>query len=146
MADQSKTLIDLDAADEEAQAVAARLQRTGFLPIQTNWFDRLFISIYIAWHHGQVMQELVHQNEKIVEAESLPYLQIDTSTLETDLETPALRLTVQNQGVGPARIAEERARCAHDRVRSRCRRQPAHRRCSRGSARGDFRDRGALCL
>jgi len=65
-----------------------------------------FISIYIAWHHGQVMQELVHQNEKIVEAESLPYLQIDTSTLETDLETPALRLTVQNQGVGPARIAE----------------------------------------
>ena len=52
------------------------------------------------------MQELVHQNEKIVEAESLPYLQIDTSTLETDLETPALRLTVQNQGVGPARIAE----------------------------------------
>lgn len=38
---------DLDAADEEAQAVAARPVRRGFLPIQTNWFDRLFISIYI---------------------------------------------------------------------------------------------------
>jgi predicted small integral membrane protein len=39
--------VDLDAADEEAQA-AVRRKRTGFLPIQTNWFDRLFISIYIA--------------------------------------------------------------------------------------------------
>ena len=39
--------VDLDAADEEAQAVA-RGPRRGFLPIQTNWFDRLFISIYIA--------------------------------------------------------------------------------------------------
>ena len=37
---------DLDL-DEEAQA-AARTARRGFLPIQTNWFDRLFIAIYIA--------------------------------------------------------------------------------------------------
>ena len=40
-------LVDLDAADEEAQLVAAKPARRGFLPIQTNWFDRLFISIYI---------------------------------------------------------------------------------------------------
>ena len=65
-----------------------------------------FVSIFIAWHHGQVMKELVHQNERLVEANSLPYVQIDTSTLESDLKTPALRLTVQNQGTGPARIAE----------------------------------------
>jgi hypothetical protein len=65
-----------------------------------------FVSILIAWHHGQVMKELVHQNEKIVEAESLPYLDIYTSDLQDDLRTPAFRLTVQNQGVGPARIAE----------------------------------------
>ena len=38
-------LIDLDAADEEAQTIAA--PRRGFLPIATNWFDRLFIAIYI---------------------------------------------------------------------------------------------------
>ena len=62
------------------------------------------ISIFIAWHHGKVMKELVHQNERLVEAESLPYLQIDTSDLEADLRTPAYRLTVQNQGVGPARV------------------------------------------
>src|SRR3954467_5248927 len=81
----------------------------------TPWYDLAlpiaalfvsFVSIFIAWHHGQVMKELVHQNEKLVEANSLPYLQIDTSTLEPDLRTPAFRLTVQNQGVGPARIAE----------------------------------------
>jgi hypothetical protein len=65
-----------------------------------------FISIYIAWHHGQVMKELVYQNEKLVEANSLPYLQISTSNLESDLRTRALRMTVHNQGVGPARIAE----------------------------------------
>jgi hypothetical protein len=64
-----------------------------------------FVSIYIAWHHGKVMQELVYQNEKLVEANSLPYLQIDTSDLEPDLRTPTFRLTVQNQGIGPARIA-----------------------------------------
>ena len=40
-------LVDLDAADEEAQAVAALPARRGFLPIRTHWFDRLFIVIYI---------------------------------------------------------------------------------------------------
>ncbi len=65
-----------------------------------------FLSIFIAWEHGKVMKELVHQNEKLVEAESLPYLDIYTSDLEQDNHTPAFRLTVQNQGVGPARIAE----------------------------------------
>jgi predicted small integral membrane protein len=48
MAEPEAPTIDLDAADEEAQAAAARATRRGFLPIQTNWFDRLFISIYIA--------------------------------------------------------------------------------------------------
>jgi hypothetical protein len=65
-----------------------------------------FVSILIAWHHGQVMKELVHQNQKLVEAESLPYLDIYTSDFESDLHTPAFRLAVTNQGVGPARIAE----------------------------------------
>jgi hypothetical protein len=65
-----------------------------------------FVSIFIAWHHGQVMKELVVQNERIVEAESLPYVEIDTSDLASDRRTPAFRLTVQNQGVGPARIGE----------------------------------------
>jgi predicted small integral membrane protein len=40
-------LIDLDDADDEAKAVGAAPARHGFLPIATNWFDRLFIAIYI---------------------------------------------------------------------------------------------------
>jgi predicted small integral membrane protein len=40
-------LIDLEAADDEAKIVAAAPARRGFLPIATNWFDRLFIAIYI---------------------------------------------------------------------------------------------------
>ena len=47
MADPDAPVVDLEAADEEARAVAARAERRGFLPIRTNWFDRLFISIYI---------------------------------------------------------------------------------------------------
>ena len=75
-----------------------------FLPIAALFVS--FLSILIAWHHGEVMKELVHQNEKIVEAESLPYLDIFTSDLDEDHHTPAFRLVVQNQGVGPARVAE----------------------------------------
>lgn len=84
-------------------------------PTGRRWLDlslpiaALFVSllcIFIAWHHGQVMKELVHQNDKLVEANSLPYLKIYTSDLDTDERTPALRLTDQNEGVGPARIAE----------------------------------------
>jgi predicted small integral membrane protein len=38
--------INLDEADEEAVAIAAQDHR-GFLPIVTNWFDRVFIGIYL---------------------------------------------------------------------------------------------------
>ena len=40
-------LVDLDAADEEAAIVTAKPERHGFLPIVTNWFDRLFMGIYL---------------------------------------------------------------------------------------------------
>ena len=58
-----------------------------------------FVSIFIAWHHGQVMKELVHQNEKLVEANSLPYLQISGSNVGGGVSFNAI-----NEGVGPARI------------------------------------------
>jgi hypothetical protein len=58
-----------------------------------------FISIYIAWHHGKVMQELVHQNERLVEANSLPYLQLYGSNARKHVSFDAL-----NEGVGPAKI------------------------------------------
>lgn len=62
-----------------------------------------FISIYIAWHHGKVMQELVHQNEKLVEANSLPHLQLYGSN-QTDSGERKVSLSVANQGIGPADI------------------------------------------
>ena len=33
--------------DEECQAPAKARPRSGFLPIETNWFDRIFISVVI---------------------------------------------------------------------------------------------------
>ncbi|MDX3924313.1 MAG: DUF2160 family membrane protein [Shinella sp.] len=40
--------VDLEQADDEARKVEAQLRRrSGFLPIVTNWFDRLFIGIYL---------------------------------------------------------------------------------------------------
>ena len=64
------------------------------------------VSIAIAWHHSQIMRELVHENSRMVEAESMPFLDIYSSELASDQRTPALRLAVRNEGVGPARIAE----------------------------------------
>jgi len=38
--------IDLDEADEEAAAIVVPVRR-GFLPIVTNWFDRVFVGLYL---------------------------------------------------------------------------------------------------
>lgn len=67
------------------------------LPISALFIS--FVSIAIAWHHGRIMQELVHQNEKLVEANSLPYLQISGSN-----DDRRLVLKAANEGVGPAKI------------------------------------------
>jgi predicted small integral membrane protein len=40
-------IVDLDAADDEARSAAAAQPQHGFLPIVTNWFDRVFIGIYL---------------------------------------------------------------------------------------------------
>lgn len=40
-------MVDLDEADDEANTIVASPQRTGFLPIVTNWFDRVFVAIYL---------------------------------------------------------------------------------------------------
>jgi hypothetical protein len=58
-----------------------------------------FLSILIAWHHGEVMQQLVHQNERLVQANSLPFVQ-QYSNNASDHFT----LVTANSGVGPAQI------------------------------------------
>jgi predicted small integral membrane protein len=42
-----KKVTDLDEAGDKADPVAGKSERTGFLPIATNWFDRVFVSIYL---------------------------------------------------------------------------------------------------
>jgi hypothetical protein len=61
------------------------------------------ISILIAWHHGETMRELVHQNERLVQANSLPHLLLFGSNAKED-GTLEPALGVKNQGVGPAEI------------------------------------------
>jgi len=70
----------------------------------TGWVEALlsisalvvsFASIAIALHHGQIM-------EKLVQANSLPYLTIGTSNATPDGQY-RLSLDLQNDGVGPAR-------------------------------------------
>lgn len=40
--------IDLDETDDApAAVVAGKAERVGFLPIVTNWFDRVFVGIYL---------------------------------------------------------------------------------------------------
>jgi hypothetical protein len=55
-----------------------------------------FISLFLAIHNGKAM-------ERLVEANSWPYVQITFSTLNAD-GTPHIHLDVANKGVGPARI------------------------------------------
>jgi len=61
------------------------------------------ISIFIAWHHGQVMTELVDQNAKLVQANSLPYLELGFSNASATGK-PHKKFFVTNSGVGPAKI------------------------------------------
>jgi len=61
------------------------------------------ISILIAWQHGEVMQQLVAQNAKLVRANSMPYLELGNSNVDPNGE-PHMYLSVVNRGVGPAQI------------------------------------------
>ncbi|HEY0412028.1 MAG TPA: hypothetical protein VGD66_02665 [Allosphingosinicella sp.] len=81
-------------------------------PTGYHWLDKVlpvcalfvsFVSIFIAYHHGRVMQELVHQNERLVQANSLPHLQIEGSNL-SDAGQPEISFRATNAGVGPAEI------------------------------------------
>ncbi|MGN6151989.1 MAG: hypothetical protein ACTHOH_08260 [Lysobacteraceae bacterium] len=60
-------------------------------------------SLYVALHTGRTMEALVDQNQRLVEANSLPLLMVDHGNARGD-GTPELEMTLSNRGVGPARI------------------------------------------
>jgi len=39
--------LDSEHPDPELETAPAKAGRTGFLPIVTNWFDRVFVGIYL---------------------------------------------------------------------------------------------------
>ena len=61
------------------------------------------VSIFIAWQHGEVMKQLVAQNARLVQANSLPYMELSFSNGTPSGETQ-IRLFATNSGVGPAAI------------------------------------------
>lgn len=62
-----------------------------------------FVSIWIAWHHGKVMQDLVRQNERLVQANSLPHVELYGADMTTEGKQ-RVSLSIANQGIGPAEI------------------------------------------
>jgi hypothetical protein len=60
-------------------------------------------SLYIALHTGHTMEQLVAQNQRLVEANSLPLLVYDHGNASED-GSPGLSFTIKNAGAGPARV------------------------------------------
>lgn len=61
------------------------------------------VSIAIALHHGKVMQSLVQQNERLVQANSLPYIELGFGSGDATGNARVTMLAI-NSGVGPAQI------------------------------------------
>ena len=61
-------------------------------------------SLYLAIHHGHVMQEMAEANARMVTATSWPRVSYSTSNVDAAGATPQIRLTLTNKGIGPARI------------------------------------------
>jgi hypothetical protein len=61
-------------------------------------------SLYLAIHHGQVMQEMAEANARMVTATSWPRVSYSSSNTDAAGLTEQIRLTLTNKGIGPARI------------------------------------------
>ena len=71
------------------------------LPIAALFVSML--SIYLAWDNSKVMQGLVDQNERLVQANSLPHLSHSMRTL-SGVDAGKVTFRLSNDGVGPAEI------------------------------------------
>ena len=78
-----------------------------------HWLDKVLpisailislISIWIAYHHGEVMQELVHQNERLVQANSMPHLTLSSGFVTDRQGRSQGAFRMVNGGIGPAEI------------------------------------------
>jgi len=62
------------------------------------------VSLVVSIQHGKTMEEMVNQNERMVEANTLPMLQIFHSASDTQAPSSRYTLNLKNTGVGPAII------------------------------------------
>jgi len=72
----------------------------------TRWLDTILaltaivissVSIYVAWHTSHSMEKLVHAN-------SWPFIQLESGNTDEDRVTPVLTFVASNAGTGPAQI------------------------------------------
>lgn len=62
------------------------------------------LSLAVSIEHGKTMERMVDQNQKMVEASTLPILTIKGAQLDPDTAKPSPREALVNDGVGPAVI------------------------------------------
>ena len=61
------------------------------------------VSLVVAIEHGRTMRQMADANTRMVEANSWPFLEFHTHNLDEQGKAD-IRLTIANQGIGPARI------------------------------------------
>lgn len=80
-----------------------------------HWLDMIiglsamFVSVVSLWvsiGHGKTMEKMVDQNQKMVEASTLPLLTADSTLTNNPLhpEKSQLKIELKNSGIGPAMI------------------------------------------
>ena len=62
------------------------------------------VSLVVSIGHGRTMERMVEQNEKMVAANTMPFLTEIGSNLDPVTKRPAIHIAVKNGGVGPAII------------------------------------------
>jgi hypothetical protein len=64
------------------------------------------VSLIVSIEHGKTMEKMVDQNQKMVEANTLPLLTIETSLTNDPLhpEKSQVKIELKNSGIGPAKI------------------------------------------
>jgi hypothetical protein len=64
------------------------------------------VSLVVSVEHGRTMEKMVDQNQKMVEANTLPLLTMETSLTNDPLhlEKAQVKIELKNSGIGPAKI------------------------------------------
>ena len=61
-------------------------------------------SVAVTMIHGRTMERMADANARLVEANSWPFVDYQSSNAGPDPSVPLVRLTIENNGVGPAKI------------------------------------------